>query len=163
MPKVILIVGNVGSGKSTLAAQLSKQEGAHIFCVDSWMKNLFLMDMPNPPSYLWALERTERIEVQMLEETLKLLNQGISIILDIGFFSKKQRDQVKSFLLRHGHSPQIYYLDVDIDTRWQRVRERNLGSIETFKFEVTKETFDFCETIFEPLDSDELKQATLVY
>ena len=162
MAKIILIVGNVGAGKSTLAAQLSQQVDAHVFCVDSWLKNLYLMDMPNPPSYLWALERTERIELQMLEEALKLLDHGVSIILDIGFFTKKQRDRVKSFLLNHGQSPLTYYLDVDKDTRWQRVSERNLGNAETFKFEVSREIFDFCETIFEPLNSDELKQAIVL-
>jgi len=162
MAKAFLIVGNTGSGKSTLAAKLAKGEKAHIFSVDEWMKNLYLMDTPDIPSYTWALERTERIEVQMLQDALKLLANDISIILDIGFFKKEQRDRVTGFLKDHGHSAFIYYLDVHTDIRWGRVKERNRGEAATFQFEVSKDIFDFCETLFEPMIDDELKNVTII-
>ncbi len=43
-----------------------------------------------------------------------------------------------------------------------RVEKRNLGHSETYQFEVPKEIFEFCETIFEPLDEEELVFANLV-
>ncbi|MCZ4279870.1 ATP-binding protein [Kiloniella laminariae] len=159
MAQVFLIVGNTGAGKSTYAAKLAQQEKAHIFAVDVWMKNLFLMDMPDPASYEWALERTQRIEVQQLIETLGLLEKGMSVILDIGFFARSQRQRVANFLRQNDHIPQVHYLDVDKETRWQRVQDRNRGESETYQFEVSREVFEFCETIFEPLGEEERAQA----
>ncbi|WP_020591361.1 AAA family ATPase [Kiloniella laminariae] len=162
MAQVFLVVGNTGAGKSTYAAKLAQQEKAHIFAVDVWMKNLFLMDMPDPPSYEWALERTRRIEVQQLVETLGLLEKGLSVILDIGFFARAQRQRVRGFLCENGHEPRVHYLDVDKDTRWQRVQERNKGESDTYQFEVSREVFEFCETIFEPLDEGERAEAIVL-
>ncbi len=57
---------------------------------------------------------------------------------------------------------QIHYLDVPKDIRWMRVEKRNLGESDTYQFEVPKEIFEFCETIFEPLDDEEREFAKLV-
>jgi len=159
--KVFLIVGNTGAGKSTHAAQWAKREHAHIFSVDEWMKSLFMQDMPDPPSYAWALERTERTESQMLSESIKLLKLKVNIILDIGFFSIKQRKRVREFFLHHGVDPIVHYLDVDKETRWQRVNHRNTEQSETYQFDVSRDVFEFCETIFEPLTEDEQKLAVI--
>ena len=96
MGRFYLIVGNVGAGKSTYAADLAVREQAHIFTVDEWMVTLFLEDAPDPIEYDWALERTERIERQILSEAVKLARLDLSIILDLGFFSRDQRDRVQA-------------------------------------------------------------------
>lgn len=157
-----LIVGNTGAGKSTHAAVLARDENAHVFTVDEWMRTLFLADMPDPPSYAWALERTERIEVQMLAESARLLERGTNVILDIGFFGRDQRDRVRAFFLERGFEPVVHYLDVDKETRWQRVDRRNREKADTFQFPVSREVFEFCETIFEPLDEDERAEARVL-
>ncbi len=66
MAKAYLIVGNVGAGKSTYAGKLAAEENAEIFTNDEWMTTLFMMEMPDPPEYEWALERTRRTERQIL-------------------------------------------------------------------------------------------------
>ncbi|MFD2205634.1 AAA family ATPase [Kiloniella antarctica] len=162
MAKVFLIVGNTGAGKSTYSTQLSERENAIIFSVDAWMKTLFFMDMPDPPSYSWALERTQRCEIQQLSESLKILDKGISVILDIGFFAKSQRARVQDFLTDQGVVFETHFLDVNKATRWERVNHRNQAQTETYQFEVSRENFEFCETIFEPLDDVERTQAVVV-
>ena len=154
MTEISLIVGNTGAGKSTYAAKLAKARAAHVFAVDEWMKTLFHADMPNPPDYAWALERTQRIDRQIVIEALRMADRGTSAILDLGFFGRDQRDLTMQAIRDGGHDPVIHYLDVDKDERWRRVSERNKGASETFQFEVDKATFEFCETIFEPLDKD---------
>ena len=155
MSKLFIIAGNTGAGKTTYSAKLAQQENAYVFCGDEWMKNLFIMDLPDPPSYDWALERTERIENQILNESLKLLTRRINVILDIGFFAKSQRERVRDFYHQHGHQAITHYLDVDKETRWARVNARNTQQHDSYQFQVNRETFEFCETIFEPLDKDE--------
>lgn len=162
MATAYLIVGNVGAGKSTYANTLSTEMDAEIFANDEWMSTLFMMDMPDPPEYNWALERTRRIEAQILDVSLKFLGRDINVILDLGFFAKEQRQRVTDFYSSHGIHATTCYLDVDKDTRWQRVNVRNTLKTETFQFPVSKETFDFCETIFEPMDEEEINGALLV-
>lgn len=161
-PSLTLIVGNVGAGKSTYAAKLSAETDAHVFNVDEWMRTLFLPDQPAELTFAWALERTERVEAQILTETGRLLDRGMSVILDLGFFSEVQRSRVRHHFLDRGIVAAMHYLDVDKETRWARVHRRNTEQTETFQFPVPREIFDFCETIFEPLDDDERRDAVLI-
>ncbi|MEP3244906.1 MAG: AAA family ATPase [Sneathiella sp.] len=163
MQKIYLIVGNVGAGKSTYAANFALQKQAHIFTIDEWMKNLFWMEAPEGDTYEWALERIVRIETQILTETIRLSRLGVPIILDLGFFSADQRTRVQSRLLDEDLRVQTLYLDVDKEERWRRIQQRNSEQGQTYQFTVSREVFDFCETIFEPMDEAELATATIVH
>lgn len=162
MGNPILIVGNVGAGKSTYAHELVRSQDAHLFSVDEWMSNLFRADLPEVDAYEWSLVRLQRIEKQILSEALRLIDRNIQVILDLGFFGREQRDRVITALKEQHQKPVIHYLDVDKETRWQRVNQRNTEKLETFQFHVNQETFEFCETIFEPLDTDERREAIIV-
>ncbi|WP_025898368.1 AAA family ATPase [Sneathiella glossodoripedis] len=85
---VYIITGNVGAGKSTYANKLAEEIDGIVFAVDEWMKNLFQADSPEIPSFEWALERTQRIESQVLIETEKLLRLNIPVILDQAFLPR---------------------------------------------------------------------------
>ncbi len=160
--KAFLVFGNTGSGKSTFSARLSRDHNAHVFTNDEWMRTLFLTDMPDPPSYEWALERTLRIESQILIEGVRLLERDVNVVFDIGFFSKEQRQRVKAYLTNRGYIPQAYYLDFDKEVRWRRVNQRNTQKTESYQFTVSREIFEFCETIFEPLENDELDNTLVI-
>jgi len=162
MANVFLVFGNAGAGKSTFASTLAVKEDAYIFTIDEWMRNLFMMDMPTPPSYEWALERVCRAETQILQEAKKLNARGIPVILDIGFFSFQQRDRVRAFCRAQGMDVVQYFLDVDKATRWQRIEQRNVEKGETFNIHVSEQVFEFCETIFEPLTADEMASVAVI-
>ena len=162
MGNPILIVGNVGAGKSTYAHELVRTQDAHLFSVDEWMNNLFRADLPEDDAYEWSLVRLQRIEKQILSEALRLIDRNIQVILDLGFFGREQRTRIINFLLEQHQKPVIHYLDVDKGTRWQRVNHRNTHKTETFQFHVSQETFEFCETIFEPLDTEERRRAIII-
>jgi len=161
MAKAFLLVGNTGAGKSTFAAKLATRENAHVFAGDEWMKTLFMMDQPDPMTYQWALERTQRIETQILNETKKILARDINVILDIGFFAKSQRKRVQKVLQKSARAIVIHFFDIDKATRWKRIEERNIKETETYQFHVSKTTFDYCDTLFEPLDRHEQKIAII--
>lgn len=162
MAKVSLMVGNTGAGKSTFSRKLAAQEDAHIFAIDEWMNALFMMDMPPPGTFEWAMERIERLESQLLKETLKLLGRDINVILDFGFVSKEQRMRVENFFQDANRDVSAYYFDIPASTRWERVQKRNATQAETYQFHVSKKVFDFCETIFEPMDEEERKRAVII-
>lgn len=162
MAEIALICGNTGAGKSTYAARLAEQTGAHVFAIDEWMRTLFHADMPDPPDYAWALERTQRCDRQILTEALRLADRDIPTILDLGFFAEDHRRCVGDIIMGGGHRAALHFLDVDKKTRWKRVQKRNKGVGGTFQFEVDQATFEFCETLFEPLTAAERVGATIV-
>ncbi|MEM7545590.1 MAG: ATP-binding protein [Pseudomonadota bacterium] len=162
MSTIHLIVGNVGSGKSTHAARLSAERDAHVFANDEWMRVLFFPDMPDPAPYEWALERTQRIEQVIVTEAVRLADRGMEVILDLGFFSAAQRARVSDRVREAGHAPQLHILDVDFETRWQRVEERNRGGTDSYQFPVSREVFEFCETIYETPEAEERAGAIVV-
>ena len=44
----------------------------------------------------------------------------------------------------------LHHLDVDAEERWLRVQRRNVERGDTYRLEVTREMFDFVETLWEP-------------
>lgn len=161
MAKAHLIVGNTGAGKSTYAKDLALKINAYIYSGDEWFKTLFLPDLPDPSTYEWALERTERVEKQIVMEALKLLDRDIDVILDLGFFKRVQRKRVESFFNDFNKQTSIHYLDVNKELRWERVNKRNTEKTETFEFEVSRDNFDFCETIYEELFANEIADVVI--
>jgi predicted kinase len=151
VPKIYLIAGNTGAGKSTYTRNLAQKEDAYIFSGDEWFKTLFLADVPSPSTYKWALERTERIEDQIVKEALKLIIKDMNVILDLGFFKRVQRKRVEQFFNENNVKTSLHFLDIDKKLRWERVNKRNFEKSESFEFEVSREIFEFGETIFEGL------------
>ncbi len=162
MSKVFLVVGPAGAGKTTFSEDLASREDAHIFIVDEWLNSLYLMDLPDEKAYQWTKERAERIENQILAETIKLLDKRLNVVLDLGFFFKEQRKRVPDFIRSRGHEAITYYLDVEPLTRWERIEARDTAKTVTLNIPVSREIFDFKESIFEPLD-DEEKSHVMLY
>ena len=50
----------------------------------------------------------------------------------------------------------LHHLDVDAEERWRRVQGRNTERGPTYRLEVTREMFDFVETLLERPSDDEL-------
>ena len=155
-PQVHLIVGATGAGKTTYAMQLAESLGAVRFSIDPWMQELYGADWPELVSYQWALERVQRCEDHGLELCRQLVGMNLEVIFDFGFFKQDQRSKVRDFCTALGAQVKIHYLDIDPETRWQRVCQRNEEKGGTFALKVTKEQFDFCEGLFEIPESWEL-------
>ncbi len=162
MQKVFLILGSTGAGKTTYARKLAKECSAQVFSIDEWMKILFWMDAPDGGDIKWALERVRRCETQIWLIAKRLLDSGQSVILDLGFSKKDQRDRFKSLINSSGHQPELHFLDIDVEIRRKRVQERNLAKTETFEFEVDDQTFTWMESYFERPTSEELAESSVV-
>jgi hypothetical protein len=53
-------------------------------------------------------------------------------------------------------SVQLHFRDVPTDIRWQRVQKRNAEQAETLQFEVTRDMFDFIESMWEAPEAEEM-------
>jgi len=155
-----LISGSTGAGKSTYAARLSRDSGAVRFSIDEWMTDLFWMDSATPIAPSWAMERVGRCENRIWATALQVARQGVPCILDLGFSQRKQRSKFVTLAGDAGLSVALHYLDVPVEERWRRVQSRNQEGGDTchLNFDVTREMFEFMESIWETPDREELRE-----
>ena len=155
---VHLICGSTGAGKTTYALNLAERLGAVRFSIDEWMTTLFWMDSPQPIEPAWSMERVERCYRQIWAMAQQVASRGVPAILDFGFGLKSLRNRFGGLASEAGLSAQLHFLEVPLDERWRRVKKRNANKRETnqLNFEVTREMFDFVETLWEPPADEEM-------
>ncbi len=151
-PLVHLICGSTGAGKTTYALKLGEQLGAVRFSIDEWMSTLFWMDSPQPLDPTWSMQRIERCSAQIWATAMQVAVRGVPCILDLGFSGAAQRARHVDLAREAGLSVQLHFLDVSADERWRRVEARNRQKGETYQlgFDVTREMFDFVESLWQP-------------
>ncbi len=67
------------------------------------------------------------------------------------------RQELYERVSRAGLRLQLHVVDAPAELRWQRVQQRNEQRGDTFALEVTREMFDFVESMWEPPDEAELR------
>jgi predicted kinase len=156
-----LICGSTGAGKTTYALKLTDQLGAVRFSIDEWMTALFWMDSPQPLDPAWSMSRVERCYAQIWRTACEVAARGVPCVLDLGFSSAAQRARYIQLATEAGLSSRLHYVDVSPGERWRRVQARNEQKGDTYQlsFDVTREMFDYVETMFEPPTDDEMHAA----
>lgn len=157
-----LLLGSTGAGKSHYAAELATRHSAIHFAVDEWMKRLFFPDLQEDLRFEWAMERVSRCEEMIWQTAQQVLACERDVILEVSMSTRALRDAQRQRALQTGHSWRLYYLDVDSETRWQRVQQRNQQRSGTWSFDVSREQFDFVEQMFEPPSAEELMDAVVI-
>lgn len=160
MPIAHLICGATGAGKTSYATSLATHVRGVRFTLDEWIAALFLPDRPNPPSLAWAVERTARCEKQIWSLTSELLARRVDVVLDFGFSRQSQRDEARTRALQSGADVKFHYLDVEPETRRERIAKRN--SQNNGSYELTDAMFDWMESVFEVPTDDELIDAMII-
>jgi len=144
-----MICGSTGAGKTTFALQLAETHQAVLFSIDEWIENLYGAERNESTELEWMLERIERCEKQIWEVCLQLLAKDKHVILDLGLSKKSHREKFYQLAKDINVEVILYFVDIDEETRWQRVQQRNFEKGETFSLEVTRDMFDFMESWFE--------------
>ena len=148
MSTLHLICGLPGSGKSTLAKKLESEHPALRLTPDEWMSRI-LGDGHN------EAKRTV-VETIQWEITEKALGLGIDVILESGFWSKKERDDLRAKAKAIGANTKLYYLDVSRDELWNRIDRRN-KNLPEHTFPIKESDLDEWITRFEPPNEEELR------
>jgi predicted kinase len=153
-----LICGSTGAGKTTYSLRLAERIGAVRFSIDEWMATLFWMDSPQPLLPAWSLERIERCFSQIWLTATQVGARGVPCLLDLGLSRADSRARIYKLAQEVGLSVQLHFLDVPLEERWRRVEKRNAARGDTYQlpFDVTREMFDFVETLWEPPTAAEM-------
>lgn len=145
-----LIYGYIGAGKTTYARQLEHRLPAIRFTSDEWIARLYTDDETEIPDFDLLLARVESV---MHDTWSRCVELGTDVVLDMGFWARTKRDDVRSSAATHGASVRLHFLQCSDDVAWSRVEARNhdpRGSIR-----MSRNTFEVLKARFEPLGPDE--------
>lgn len=149
-PTAYLLCGFIGSGKTTFARQLEKETGAARFTKDEWMVKLFGNQPPKETFPIYDAKMTELVT----EMALKCLVAGGSIILDDGFWYRKQRDEIRLRLKDIEAETILYYIDTQIEVMRERTVKRSEHP-SADSFYITDDEFNDYISMFEPPSAEE--------
>ena len=121
-----ILVGLPCSGKTTLARQIESETGAVRFSPDEWQLFLFGHDMNHPDHDA----RHTRVEELMRKVAAQLLRQGASVIYDFGFWSVRERDEMRTLARELGVEFRMHYLATPLEEIYRRMDLRNASGRE---------------------------------
>ena len=122
------------------------------------MVTLFSPDRPDEGFMEWYADRKSRCIQQMWEVTCELLNNDISAILELGLVQRADREDFYHRIDAADYDTRMYVLDTPLETRRQRVRERNERRAGTFRMEVSGEMFELANSFWEAPDEIECEE-----
>lgn len=153
MVKVILTCGKICVGKSTYAERLRKEHNAVLLSVDEITLALFGQDAgENHDIYV------ERAENYLFQKSLEIIEIGVNVILDWGFWTKEERDYAREFYQSRNIAFEFHYLDIS-DEEWHRRREKRNEAIRSKAIDayyVDEGLAEKCNFYFQVPDREEI-------
>lgn len=141
-----LIHGYIGAGKTTLEAEKQAVRFTH----DEWMHSLYGDD---PPAEIFR-DYAQRVSCLMEATWTRCVTLKMSVVLDFGFWSRRERDRVRGLVASLGGDAILYRLSCPDDVARQRIAKRN-ERLEASSLYISANTFDLLKAHFEPLELDE--------
>lgn len=100
--------------------------------------------------------RRTPVETLQWQVAARALELGIDVILDWGFWSRRERDDFRARAKQLGARCEVRYLDVPRNALAQRIETRN-ANLPPGTFHVTPEQLDLWTSWFEAPANDELQ------
>lgn len=159
MPKVLIMCGKICSGKSTYAEKLKLENKAVILSVDELTLALFENQAGEKLDFY-----VEKLKEYFLKKSLDMVEAGADVILDWGFWTKKERDYAREFYDSRNISYQFYYMNVGIDEWKNRILKRNqeIKREQLEAYPIDKGLLSKVEKMFEEPDRKELKAMIII-
>lgn len=120
MSKVILICGKICSGKSYYARQIQSKQKAVILSTDEVTFDLISNEQGDFYNVF-----AQKVNMYLRKKTVEIVNAGADVILDWGFWSRKDRTEISEFFEKKNTPYQWHYIDVDDKTWYQNIDKRN--------------------------------------
>ncbi len=120
MAKVFMMCGRICSGKSTYSKKLREEHKAVVLSVDEITLALFGQDAGDKLDYY-----VEKSEEYLYRKSLEIVETGINVVLDWGFWKKEERDFARKYYSENGVECEFHYIDIDIDEWYRRLEKRN--------------------------------------
>jgi hypothetical protein len=139
------------SGKTTRARQLERERSALRLTPDEWITTFYGADLSKE-----ALDAArDPVESVLWDLAARLLVLGIDVILDFGFWSRREREEYRSRAARLGARSELHFLDQPLEVLLARVEERN-ARLPAGAFRIEPDRLRLWSTWFEPPSEVEL-------
>lgn len=145
---LILLCGLPGAGKTTKSKKLAKEVSGIVMSPDLEMHKRGI-------SLLNEKARTE-IETIQWQNALKLAKSGKNVIVENGFWSRRERDRLRKQAQSLGLRIELHFLDVPVEELWRRVEIRN-SKLGVADIVISRDTLELAISQFEPPDASELR------
>jgi len=149
-PIVYLICGFIGAGKTTFARKLEEKTGAVRITKDEWSIHF----IGNDPTIDGYAEWDAKVIELSRNIAFRLVEKGIDVIIDEGFWEKETRAQMKKRIEALDAKEVLYYLDTPIEMIRERVARRD-GKPAKDSFKISREMLDGYLTYWQPPGEDE--------
>ena len=146
------MVGLPGAGKTTLARQLERERPALRLTPDEWITPLFGPNLAQATLDA-CRDPVESVQWQVAAQALTL---GVDVVLDFGFWSKRERNDFRSRAAALGACSEIRFLDVPLSVLASRLARRN-ADLPAHAFHVSEAQLELWASSFERPTVDELQ------
>ena len=120
MAKLLCICGKIGCGKTYYANRLKEQEHAVILSTDE-----VTYDLTNNQQGEGYDEFARRVNLYLRKKAVEIVNAGCTVILDWGFWTKENRQEIKRYGENNGVLVEMHYIDIDDKTWYENIEKRN--------------------------------------
>lgn len=125
MGKVILICGKICSGKTYYANYLKKELNAVIISPDEATYEL----INNEQGEFYNVF-SERLNKYLTKKVGEIAKAGANVIFERGLWSRKERNEIRTYFKENGVECEIHYVCVDDETWKINIEERNKRVLE---------------------------------
>lgn len=116
-PRVVMMCGPGGAGKTTYAKGLEREGWTRLsFEVEFWDRGITTMP---------SAEVVAEVAADLKTRLLRHLAAGNDVVLDFGFWFRRQRDEFRALLAPQGIVPETVYIATSLETILSRVGNRH--------------------------------------
>ena len=153
MAQLHLICGLPGAGKTTLARRLERELPGLRLSPDEWL--IRIMGLGLSPDGTSNGPFRDAVEGIQFELGLRLVAEGLNVILENGFWTREERDGLRARAKDAGVPVMLHYVHAPIDELRRRLEQRN-ANLPQGTYPISDEVFELALRWFEAPAPDEL-------